>query len=102
MESEIEIEIEIGKQPAAWLPVLMSLAAIGMVAMQLAFYGAAREADEGAFAHLWQLLMVAQLPLIAAFAYRWLRQAPRQALTILAAQALALAAAVLPVFLLGW
>jgi len=96
------MELEIGKKPAAWIPVLMSLCALAMVALQLAFYGVAREADEGAFAHLWQLLMAAQLPVIAVFAHRWLRAAPRQALTILAAQGLALITALLPVFLLGW
>ncbi|MBV8605486.1 MAG: hypothetical protein JO224_12430 [Pelomonas sp.] len=96
------MELEIGKKPAAWMPVLMSLGALAMVALQLAIYGVKPEADEGAFAHLWQLLMVAQLPVIALFAYRWLRRAPRQTLTVLAAQGLALVTAALPVFLLGW
>ena len=96
------METEIGKKPSAWIPVVMSLGAIGLIGLQLTAHGIARQTDEGAVAHLWQLLMAAQLPLIAIFAYRWLRRAPRQALTILAAQTLALAAAALPVFLLGW
>ncbi len=96
------MEIEIGRKPGAWIPVVMSLAALALVAMQIAFHGVGTPADEGALAHLWQLLMGAQLPLIAVFAYRWMSPAPRQAATILAAQALALATAALPVFLLGW
>lgn len=96
------MDTEIGKKPGAWLPVLMSLGALALVALQLAIHGIQPEADEGAVAHLWQLLMLTQLPLIAAFAFRWLRRARRQTLTILAAQLLALASAALPVFLLGW
>ncbi len=96
------MEIKIGKKPAAWMPALMSLGAIVVVALQLAIKGIGPDAAEGALAHLWQLLMLAQLPLIAFFAYRWLRRAPRQALTILAAQGLALMTAALPVFVLGW
>ena len=96
------MELEIGNKPGAWVPVVMSLGALAMVAMQLAFHGVQPQADEGAFAHLWQLLMVAQLPLIGLFAFRWWSRTPRQALTILAAQVLALVTAALPVLLLGW
>jgi hypothetical protein len=84
------------------MPVVLSLCALGLVGIQLLAHGIQPEPDEGALAHLWQLLMIAQLPLMAVFAYRWLGHAPRQAMPILLAQALALATAALPVFLLGW
>jgi hypothetical protein len=89
------------KQPSAFLPVVMSLAALAIVVLHVARFGVAREADEGTSAHLWQLLMAGQVPVIAFFAIKWLPQAPRQALPVLALQAAAMLAALAPVFLLG-
>jgi hypothetical protein len=60
----------------------------------------ARQADEGTAAHLWQLLMAGQLPVIAFFAIAWLPRSPRQALVVLLLQAVAGLAAAAPVFLL--
>ena len=88
------------KQPSAFLPVAMSFAALATVLMHVAVFGAVREADEGAAAHIWQLLMGGQLPIVAFFAIKWLPRAPRQALPILALQAGAGLAALAPVFLL--
>jgi len=96
------MEVDMGKQPSALIPVLMSLGALVLVAIQLGNHGFAPERDEGAVAHLWQLLMVTQLPVIAFFAFRWLRRAPWQAVTVLIVQALAWAAAAVPVFVLRW
>ena len=88
------------KQPSALLPVAMSAAALVLVLVSVALFGAAREADEGASAHLWQLLVAGQLPVVAFFAIRWLPRAPRSAFPVLAVQALALLAASAPVYLL--
>lgn len=88
------------KQPSAFLPVAMSFAALATVLVHVARFGAAREADEGTSAHIWQLLMIAQVPIIAFFAIKWLPRTPRQALYILALQAGAVLAALAPVFLL--
>jgi len=88
------------KQPSAVLPVVMSLAALGIVVGHVALFGAAREADEGTAAHLWQMLMAGQIPIMAYFAVKWLPRAPGQTLRVLALQAGAAAAAVAPVFLL--
>jgi hypothetical protein len=88
------------KHPSAFVPLAMSLAALGLVIGHVAFVGVAREADEGAAAHLWQLLMAGQIPVIAFFAINWLPRRPRQALLILALQAAAGVAAAAPVFLL--
>jgi len=89
------------RKPSAWLPIAMSLAALALVVGHVILYGAAREADEGTAAHLWQLLMAGQLPIVAFFAARWLPRVPGQALFILALQAGAALAAMAPVFLLG-
>jgi hypothetical protein len=88
------------KRPSAFLPVAMSLAALLLVLVSVALFGAAREADEGTAAHLWQLLVAGQLPLVAFFAIRWLPRAPRSALPVLAVQALAFLAALAPVYFL--
>lgn len=88
------------KEPSAFLPVAMSFAAIGTVFIHVAVFGAAREPDEGTAAHIWQLLMGGQLPIVAFFAIKWLPQAPRQALAVLALQAGAGLAALAPVFFL--
>src|SRR5665213_3280054 len=89
------------KRPSAFLPVAMSVAALAVVLGHVAVYGAAREADEGTAAHLWQILMVGQLPLVAFFAFKWLPQAPRFALSVLVLQAGAVLAAVAPVYFLN-
>ena len=88
------------KQPSAFLPVAMSLAALGTVLLHLARFGVTHEPDEGAAAHIWQLLMAGQLPVIAYFAIKWLPQAPREALAVLALQIAAVLAALAPVYLL--
>lgn len=66
-----------------------------------ALFGAVREPDEGTAAHIFQLLLVTQLPIVAWFAIKWPPRAPRQALQVLAPQAGAGLAALAPVFLLG-
>ena len=75
------------KQPSAWLPLAMSLAALVLVLGHAATYGVVHEADEGTAAHIFQLLMAAQVPLVAYFALKWLPRAPGQALRVLALQA---------------
>ncbi|OAI42692.1 hypothetical protein AYO41_00730 [Verrucomicrobia bacterium SCGC AG-212-E04] len=89
-------------RPSAYLPMAMSLAALAVVLVHLVLSGPARQADEGTAAHLWQLLMAAQIPIIAFFAIRWLPQSPRSALPVLALQAFAVLAALAPVYLLNW
>lgn len=88
------------RQPSAYLPIAMSLAALATVALHVVRFGAARQPDEGAAAHIWQLLMAAQLPIIAYFGIKWLPRAPGEALSVLALQIGAVLAALAPVFLL--
>ena len=90
------------KKPSAWIPIAMSLAALAIVGIHVALHGTARQSDEGAAAHLWQLLMAVQAPIVLFFAVKWLPRAPAQALVVLAAQLGAALAAMAPVFLLGF
>ena len=89
------------KQPSAFIPIALSLAALGTVIVHVALFGVARESAEGTAARLWQLLMVAQVPAVAFFAVRWLPATPRAALQVLALQVGAALAALAPVFFLG-
>ncbi len=86
------------RRPSAFLPVAMSLTALSIVLGYVAIFGAVRQPDEGATAHLWQLLMAGQLPVVAFFAIKWLPRAPRQTLCVLALQAGAALASMAPVF----
>ncbi len=89
------------KRPSAFMPVLMSMAAVAVVALHVVRYGAAREADEGTSAHLWQMLVGLQVPIVAWFGARWLPRAPGKAVFVLILQAVALLAALAPVYMLG-
>ena len=90
------------KHPSAFLPVAMSLAALATVLIFIALHGTAPQADEGAAAHIWQLLMAAQAPIVLFFAIKWVPESPRRAVPILALQIVAALAAMAPVFLLRW
>ena len=88
------------KSPSAFLPVAMSFAALATVLVYIATNGIAPQADEGSAAHIWQILMSAQIPIIAFFAVKWLPRTPRQALLVLALQFCAALAALAPVYIL--
>ena len=90
------------RRPSAVVPLAMSVAALGVILGHIALVGTARQADEGAEAHLWQLLMVGQLPVIAFFAVRYFPRTQMQTLWVLALQASAVLVAVVPVIILRW
>jgi len=90
------------RKPSAFLPLVMSSVALLLVLGYVATTGITRQPDEGAAAHLWQLLMVGQLPVIAYFGIRWAASAPRQGLIVLFSQLAGVLAAALPVFILGF
>ncbi|HET7418905.1 MAG TPA: hypothetical protein VFL27_00825 [Candidatus Dormibacteraeota bacterium] len=69
---------------------------------QVAIAGTAPQRDEGTVAHLWQLLMAAQVPVIAVFAVTSFPRAARQTAIVLAVQLAAALAAMAPIFFLGW
>ena len=94
------------KHPSAFIPVGMSLAALVLLLVHFAMFGDVRGADagqvhdEGPAARIFQLLLVAELPIIAFFAIKWLPKAPKDALLILALQAGAGIAAIATVLFL--
>jgi len=92
------MSVSLMKRPSAFLPMAMSLAALALVLGHAAIFGVVHEADEGAAAHIFQLLMAAQVPLVAYFALRFLPQAPGQALRVLALQVGAAVAAFAAVY----
>ena|SRR5438034_264289 len=90
------------RPPSAFIPIAMSIAALVTVLYHVAMFGIARQTDEGAAAHIWQLLMAGQVPIVAFYAVKWLPRAPRTALQVLAVQIGAALAALAPVYWLGW
>jgi hypothetical protein len=88
------------RRPSAFVPIAMSLAALAVVLGYVLIYGAARQPDEGAAAHIWQVLVCAQMPLVAVFVIKWLPRSPRAALRVLALQIVALLVAAAPVYFL--
>jgi hypothetical protein len=87
------------RHPSALIPIVMSLIALGLVVGPIPFDGIpVREADEGTIAHLFQILMAGQLPVLLFFAVKWLPRAPKPTLGVLGLQAGAVLAAMAPVF----
>jgi hypothetical protein len=95
------------RKPSAFLPVAMSVTALALLGGAYMYgratghAGLVREPDEGSVAHLWQLLLAGQVPVLAYFAIKWLPRAPKQTLSILALQAGAVLAALAPVYFLN-
>ena len=88
------------KQPSAWLPISMSVTALAIVLIHLLRSGVTHDADAGTSAHLWQLLMAGQTPIIGYFALNGLLENPASTLRVLALQLGAALLAMAPVFLL--
>lgn len=91
----------LARKPSAIAPIIMSLIALSVVLIAIATGGAKPQPDEGSAAHIWQLLMVGQLPFLGWFALHWLKRDFRAGLPILGLQISAFIAAFLPVWLLG-
>ncbi|HEV2661142.1 MAG TPA: hypothetical protein VGU68_11105, partial [Ktedonobacteraceae bacterium] len=92
MKSEKDIMTNMNstlRQPSAFLPVAMSLVALTLVLGYVALFGVIHEVDEGTAAHIWQILMAVQIPIMAFFAIKYVPQKPKQALLILALQIVA-------------
>jgi hypothetical protein len=89
------------KQPSAWIPLAMSLAALILLLGYMAIFGIVDRGngDEGAPARIFQLIMLAQLPIVAYFAIKWLPKRLGQALLVLGLQA---AAWIIPITAVMW
>ena len=90
------------RRPSAVVPVAMSAAALAVLIVYVALNGTARQEDEGAAAHIWQILMAGQLPVIGLFVIKWLPLERQPALQVLALQFTAALAAIFPVWWFGW
>lgn len=86
---------------SAWLPIAISAAALVVVLFQVLVSGPVHTSDEGTAAHIWQMLMASQIPVIAYFLFKRLPRSPAQTARIVALQLAAALAAVAPVVLLG-
>src|SRR4051812_3842210 len=60
------------RKPSAIVPITMSLCALSVVLLAIANGSAKPQPDEGAAAHVWQILIAGQVPFLGWFAMRWL------------------------------
>ena len=90
------------RRPSAVVPVAMSAAALAVLIAYVALNGTAQQEDEGAAAHIWQILMAGQLPVIGFFVIKWLPLERKPALQVLALQFTAALAAIAPVWWFQW
>ena len=88
------------RNPTVFLPLAMSLLALGMVLVHFTIFGIVKETDEGTAAHIFQLLMVGQFPIVAFLAFRWFAISPRQTFFFIVFQVVAALAAIITVFFL--
>ena len=86
------------RQPTVFLPLVMSFVALTMVLVHFAIFGIVEETDEGTAAHIFQLLILAQVPFILFLSFRWLAPAPGQVLFFILLQVSAALAAIVAVF----
>jgi hypothetical protein len=91
-------------KPTAYCPVGMSMLALFVVLIAVAVGATASVApdgrpDEGPAAHICQMLIVAQLPIMAAFSWRWARGSAKGAAQVLMLQIVSLVLALAPVFI---
>jgi hypothetical protein len=76
------------RQPASAITaILLATAALLLVLGHAALYGIVRRPDEGAAAHVFQLLALLQLPFLVWFVLKHVRVAPRRAAPALLALA---------------
>ena len=90
----------IWKKPSAWIPIALSLAMLAFILTLLGINGVPTEMpeDEGVGAHLFQLWLVLEAPMIFFFAFKWLPRNPKEATFILILQVIAVLAACFPVY----
>jgi len=89
------------KRPSVFLPWVMSAGALAVVTVAVTFFGVGPQQDEGTPAHIFQLLIGLQVPIVLFFALTWFPQFPKQTLAVIALQIAAVFLALVPVALLG-
>jgi ABC-type Co2+ transport system permease subunit len=91
----------VARKPSAMIPIVMSVLAFVTVISAVTLFGARPQADEGAAAHIFQILIAGQLPFLAWFAFHWLRRDFRSAASVIALQIAAIVIALFPVWYFG-
>ena len=90
------------RRPSAWVPLVLSIAALALIVGYVVRFGIERQADEGTAARIFQLLMLGNAVAITYFAVRWVPTAGRPAIVVLAAQLLAAAIPLVVLRILEW
>jgi hypothetical protein len=98
MNSNLEND-SLFKQPSAYIPLAMSLAALTFLLVYVAVFGNSYHSDEHTPGRIFQIVMAAQLPISAYFAIKWLPRRPKQSLLVLALQAIAW---IIPIITVIW
>jgi hypothetical protein len=94
--------LDLLKRPTGFLPIALSSFVLALIVTRLIRFGPAPQPDEGTEAHLFQILMPAQVPLMALFAISWLEQRPKAAMRVIALQIGAALVVFASVFALHW
>ena len=71
---------------SAYAPLSMSLIALVLVGNAV-LSGDTKQSDEGTLAHLWQILICGQIPVVLYFAVKWMRRSPKRTSRFLIMQA---------------
>ena len=91
--------LDLLKRPAGFLPLAISAGLLIPLLVGIAQGTLVRQPDEGALAHLFQILMPLQLVIIAWFAATWLPKRARATIPVLSLQAIAFLSVLSIVFL---
>ena len=89
------------KKPSAWIPIAIPLLFIAYIVSIISFFGVVREKDEGVGAPLFQLWLILEPFMLGYFALTYAPREPKNALIILALQAVAALLPISAVFSLG-
>ena len=86
------------RSPSAYLPLAMSVLALALVLVSVLLFGTVRQPDEGAVVHLFQLLVIGQVPLVTWSLFHRIKCDKALGLRIFGLQTGFLAVALLPVW----
>jgi len=93
--------ISMAKHPSGYVPLILSAAALALLLGYLALFGVTRQEDEGTAAHLYQLMIGAQVLIIPYFALRWGIQDLKAGASVIALQVVAILITFAPLWYFG-
>lgn len=89
------------KKTSAWVPIVMSVCALGLLFVYVLIFGISQKSqDEGLAARLYQLLIFGQLPFIAYFIFTWVPKMPKKAVIVVLLQIAAIVITFIPLYIL--